>query len=82
MDAQSGWWVVAYTEFAGKVPAFILDEAWDNCRLWTLSGDMLRLIYNLDLQVVLGDEANAEECRRLLTAVSYTHLTLPTILLV
>ena len=37
MDPQSGWWILAYTEFAAKVAAFILFEVYDNCRLWGLS---------------------------------------------
>lgn len=48
-DLKSGWWFVAYTEFAAKDAAFLPDELYDSCRLWCLSGERIRNICFLDL---------------------------------
>ena len=71
-DPQSGWWVVAYTEFAAKTAAFILFEVYDSYRLWALSGVMIANIRALDLPRVLGSRANADELERLLRVIERT----------
>lgn len=73
MDPQSGWWVVAYTEFAVKTAAFILMEVYDNFRLWSLSPDMIGAIRSLDLTRALGCVENVRECLALLDVIEGTN---------
>lgn len=78
MDANSGWWVVAYTEFVLRVVAFLLFEAYDNIRAWAVSKDLIRLARGLNLEPSLGSMENVNEALRLLTAVEATRFdTLP-----
>ena len=72
MDPQSGWWVVAYTEFAAKVAAFVLFDVYGRFLLWALSRDCLVLFDNLDLSCILGNERNASEFRRLCDVIRNT----------
>lgn len=72
IDPSSGFWRIAYTEFAACVGAYILFEAYDNYRLWALSPDMIRDIRVLDLVRVVGSQRNADELLRLLTVIEST----------
>ena len=72
MDPQSGWWVVAYTEFAVKVAAFILMDAYDRFRLWALSPTLISQLLMLDLDGALGNAENARELRRMLRVINDT----------
>ena len=72
MEPQPGWWVVAYTEFAAKVAAFVLFEVYDHFRLWALSRDCLLLFDNLDLSCILVNERNASEFRCLCDVIRST----------
>lgn len=56
LDADTGWWVVAYTDFAANVAAFILYELYDQIRIWALSTTMVRYIRALDLMAVFGNK--------------------------
>lgn len=53
-DPSSGLWVVAYTEYMFRVVAFLLFEAYDNCRIWAVSRDFCHLAGELDLGPALG----------------------------
>jgi hypothetical protein len=66
MDPESGWWVVAYTEYAMKAAVYILMDVYFNYRLWCLSPHLIDAFEGLDLGVALGCGANVCEFRRLL----------------
>ncbi|MEM9094860.1 MAG: hypothetical protein AAGC62_07800, partial [Pseudomonadota bacterium] len=72
VDPSSGWWVVAFTEHAAKTAAFILFEAYDNFKLWWLSSRLIEGIRRLPLAEILGNQANANELRRLLDVIEST----------
>lgn len=72
MDSESGWWVVAYTEFVLRVAAYLLFDAYDNIRLWAVSPDLLRCVKDLDLEGPLGSAANAKEARLIFSVVEAT----------
>ena len=69
MDPESGWWVVAYTEFVLRVAAYLLFDAYDNLRVWAMSPDMTRLLKEIDLVGPLGSEANSTEALRIVAAI-------------
>ena len=66
---QSGWWTVFVTEWAARVAAYVLWDAYDNCRLWALSATLIGFIRQLDLSQVLGSRANEREMLELLTEI-------------
>ena len=68
-DRDSGFWVLAYTEFAAVTAAFLLWDAYDNRRLWYLSRHMIRFIRELDLGPVLGSAENYQEVLRFLNLI-------------
>ena len=43
-DPQSGYWVIAYTEWVVKVAAFVLFDVYDSYRLWALSPAMIEAL--------------------------------------
>ena len=49
LNPQSGWWVVAATEFAAKTAAFLLFEVYDNFRLWSVPQFLIDCIKTLPL---------------------------------
>lgn len=69
LDPQSGWWVVAYIEFAAKAVEFLLVEVYGSCQLWVLSAERNRNIPRLYLVRVLGSRANAEGLERLFCVI-------------
>ena len=73
MDPASGWWVVAYTEFAVKVAAFVLMDAYDRYRLWALSPTLITQLLRLNLDRALGNAGNVRERRRLLRVIQDTN---------
>lgn len=77
-DAESGWWVVAYTELVSRTMAFVLLDAYDSLWLWALSPDTFPLARDLNLDPVLGLMKNLTEVMLILDVVSNTRLdTLP-----
>ncbi len=72
LDPQSGWWVVAFTEWAAKVAGAVLGDVYDTFRLWYLPPLMIAGIRSLDLVTVLGNATNAAEMRRLLAVIEAT----------
>lgn len=75
-DPKSGWWVVAYIEFAAKAEAFLLVEVYDSYRLWCFLTEMIRNIRRFDLVRVLGSHGNAEEPERLLRVIERTNFAM------
>ena len=71
-DPQSGWWFLFYTEWAARVAAYVLWDAYDNCRLWALSPILIGFIRQLDLAQVLGSRSNADELIELITEIENT----------
>ena len=74
-DPQSGYWVVAYTEWVVKVAAFILFDVYDSYRLWALSPAMIEAIGQLNLDQALGNRENARELRRLVAVIENTRFS-------
>lgn len=72
-DENSGWLVVIFTEFTCKVASFILQDVYDNYRLWALSSDTIRCLRGLDLVGVLGNQENVDELHRLLDVIDSTN---------
>lgn len=72
-DENSGWWVPVFTEFICKTATFILQEVYDNYRLWALSADSIRCLRELDLSTVLGHQDNVDELHRLLDVIESTN---------
>ena len=60
-SGASGWWSVLFTEWAARVAAYILWDAYDNYRLWALSPRLIGFVRNLDLSQVLGSRENENE---------------------
>lgn len=78
-DPNSGIWVVAFTEMVAKTASFIIQEVYDNYRLWALSPHTIRFARELDLKPVLGNQANVEEFLSLLRVIETTDFgSLPT----
>ena len=71
----SGWWVLFYTEWAARVAAYVLWDAYDNFRLWCLSSTLIEFIRRLNLSQVLGSSANAAELLDYLTEIEGTDWT-------
>lgn len=69
---ESGWWVVAYSEYAARVAAFILGEVYDSLLLWRAPPELITLIRSLDLTFVLGNEENVAELHGLLRIIANT----------
>ena len=67
--------MVVYTEMTAKTAAFILQDAYHNCRLWALSRDSIENIRALTLVDVLGNQANAEECLKFLSIIESTNFS-------
>ncbi|PXF47025.1 hypothetical protein BWQ96_03215 [Gracilariopsis chorda] len=65
-DPRSGLWSVVVSEWAVRVAAYILAEAYDQYRLWYIQPRVRAGIRSLDLLVPLGAEANVEEMLSLL----------------
>ncbi len=75
-NQHSGWWVVAYTEYAARAAAFILSEVYDSLMLWYAPPALITLIRSLDLTWVLGNDRNVEELEGLLCLISNTDFRL------
>ncbi len=73
---ESGWWVVAYTEYAARAAAWLLSEVYDSLLLWYVPPALIELMTSLDLSFVLGNQQNVEELRGLLRVVSQTDFSL------
>lgn len=71
-DPASGWWVVAYTEFVFRVVAFLLFEAYDNCKIWAVSPDLCRLAREVNLEPALGSMGNVNEALRIIGVIENT----------
>lgn len=69
IDIESPCWFDAYMERAAKTAVFFLFEAYDSCRLQALSSDIVEGIRRINLKIILGNDRNATECRRLLDAL-------------
>lgn len=69
LDPESPWWVVVYTDRAGKVAALILFDVYDSCRFWALRKEIVRGIRRPHLKIVLGNAGNATDCFSLLDAI-------------
>jgi len=74
-DPQSGYWVVAYTEWVVKVAAFVLFDVYDSYRLWALSPAMIEALGQLNLDQALGNRENARELRRLVAVIENTRFS-------
>ena len=72
MDATSGWWVVANTEWAAQVAGTILGDVYDTLSLWYLSTELIAAIRSLDLVRVVGNAENVAELQRLLPIIEAT----------
>ena len=75
MRRESGYWVVAFTEQACKVAAFLLFDVYDSLRLWWVSTTLIAAMRGLDLSPVLGSQANVDELHRLLDVVESVDFT-------
>jgi len=75
MRRESGYWVVAFTEQACKVAAFLLFDVYDSLRLWWVSPTLIAAMRGLDLSFVLGSQANEDELYRLLDVVESVDFT-------
>ena len=63
---------MAYTEMVAKTAAFILQEVYDNFRLWAVSPHTISFSRELDLVPILGNRENVDEYLHLLRVVERT----------
>lgn len=68
-EPSSGWGLIAYTEIASKIAAFLLVQVYDCFRLWGIYLDMIASIKSLGLCRVFRYRANADEVERLLCVI-------------
>lgn len=73
---DSGYWVVAYTDYACRAAAFVLSEVYDSLYLWYVPPDLMNLMRSLDLVTVLGNRQNVEELYGLLDVIAATDFSL------
>lgn len=71
-NKNSGWWVVAYTEYAARAAAFLLSEFYDSLMLWYVPPALATVIRSLDLAFVLGSEESVRELHGLLRVIEGT----------
>lgn len=78
LDQNSGWWVVTYPEFIGRILSFLLFEVYDNLHISAISPDTCRLARDLILEPILGSMANVTEEMRIIGFFEATRFdTLP-----
>ncbi len=73
LDPSSGWWVVAFTEWAAQVAGTVLGDVYDTFRLWHLPDELIAAIRSLDLIRVVGNAENVAELQRLLRVIESTN---------
>ena len=58
---------------AAKTASFVLQDAYHNFRLWTLSRDCISGIRAMDLPRILGNQTNADELEKFLVIIERTN---------
>lgn len=68
-DTESGQWTLFLTEWVVNVAAFVLWEAYANCKLWYVSDGVRLQLRVLDMLVPLGSERNVAAFRTMMVHV-------------
>lgn len=77
-DKNSGWRVVAYTEFVAGTLASILFWAYDNIRAWVFITETCRVARDLNLELILRSIQDLTKALRIIEVVENTRFdTLP-----
>jgi len=71
-NSRSGWWVVFWSEWAARVAASLLWDAFDNFRIWKIQPHVIHMMRQLELSGVLAGPENAELLERILQVIENT----------